>query len=342
MRQVTGRGNPVVAEVRHGDLAEWVPVRDRGSAELPVRVRQEHHAKIGDAAHDQLGGALEKLITITGGSEVTGSQQERNPFACSLHLVVCGLLPSQQLGAFLLGALRGGQVDDVGGPAQWVAAGHCRSNEDRHAVPVPVHVLSLEWAANSELPQLCYGVVLPVSPLRRGDIPPRDSSGIQVMPGVADDFEVGVVGLVDPLLVGDHHAEHVRCAQPTHQLDAFTESRLRPALLGQVLDYRVCPLRPTVLVRRLGNRGDQQPPQLAGLAMRCAHQHVGDHLAGAQRHRDRQLLGAERRAVLAHRMPSWRRGPREHIARVDADHLARCLVRRRDQPVGGVVDNAQR
>ena len=142
-----------------------------------------------------------------------------------------------------------------------------------------------------------------VHPLGRRDHLAGDAAGLHVVPGVADDVEERVVGVVHVVLAVHHHADHVGLAQPAHQLGAFAQRRLGPALLGQVPEDGVGPLRPAVLVARVRHRGDPQPAQLPGPAVRHPQHHVGDHLAGAQRDRDREVAGLERGAVLVHRLP---------------------------------------
>ena len=165
--------------------------------------------------------------------------------------------------------------------------------------------------------------------------------GLQVVAAVADEVEEGVVGVVDPLLAADDHAERVGLPQPAEQSGALPQGRLHPALLGQVGEHRVGALRPALLVAGLGHRGDPQPADLIRLAVRHPEHHVTDHLAGAQRLAHRQLLGGHRGAVLVHGAPERVQRPGD-LGLGEPEDLPRRRVYPEHGPVGGVVDDTLR
>jgi hypothetical protein len=209
-------------------------------------------------------------------------------------------------------------------------------------VPVLVHVLLLERLARPVLPQLPDSRVLGSGPLRRGYLPPGDAARLQVVPAVADDAEVGIVRLVDPVLIEDHHAEHVGLPEPAQQRGAPPQCRLGPPLLGQVGEDRVGPARPALLIACVGDGGDPHPAQLTGPPVPDPGYRAGDDLARPQRHPDRQVTGRERGAVLADRLPFRDDRPGCHRVQVDAQDLAGGPVRADDRPAGVVVDDPLR
>jgi hypothetical protein len=182
------------------------------------------------------------------------------------------------------------------------------------------------------------GVRVGVRPLRWCDQLAGDAAGLHVLPRVAGDVEEGVVGIVHMVLAVHDHADHVGLAQPAHQLGAFAQRRRGPALLGQVPEHGVGPLRAAVLVAGVGHRSDPQPARFPGPAVRHAHHHVGDHLPGAQRDRDRDVARLERGAVVVHHGGGDR--PGDHFLLVEAENLAGRRVGPEDQAVGVVVDDA--
>ena len=233
---------------------------ERAGEQHPASGRQEHHAVVSQARDHQLDNLAEEFIPVPGGGDQRpGAHQEGQPFPCAVRLGTRGAGAGQQFGAFLLGPLPGGQVNDERRPAQRVAADHCRPDEDRHPVPVPVHVLLLKRLARSGPPQLLNGLVFSAGPLRRSYLPPRNAASLKVLPAVADDVEVCVVRLVDPVLADDHHAEHVGLPQPAQQGGALPQRRLGPPLLGQVIEDRVCPAGPAMLIPGIRDRGDPHP-----------------------------------------------------------------------------------
>jgi len=131
------------------------------------------------------------------------------------------------LGAFLLGALPGTEIDHERDPAQRFVADHRPADQDRHPVPVPVHVLLLEGLEGAAAAQLRQRVPALVCPLRGRDPLIGDLPGGHVVPAVADDGQERVIGLIDLLLAVDHHAEHVRIPQPVQQVGALRRRHLQ-------------------------------------------------------------------------------------------------------------------
>ena len=99
---------------------------------------------------------------------------------------------------------------------------------------------------------LSWARTVGLQPLRGRDHLTGDAASLHVVPGVPDDVEEGVVGVVHVVLAVDHHADHVGLAQPAHQLGALTQCRRGPALPGQVPEHGVRPLWPSVRVRESG------------------------------------------------------------------------------------------
>ena len=134
---------------------------ERAGEQLSVGRRQEHDAAVGQAGDHQLDDLVEQFVPVPGGGDQRpGPHQERQPFPGAAGLGPRGAVAGQQFGPFLLGALAGGQVDDERRPAQRVAVDHRRPDQDRHPVPVPVHVLLLERLARAGLPQLLHRPVV--------------------------------------------------------------------------------------------------------------------------------------------------------------------------------------
>ncbi len=70
-------------------------------------------------------------------------------------------------------------------------------------MPIPVHVLLLKGPERSRAAQLLNSVIIAGGPPRGRDRPPVNPPGLQVVAGITDDVEEGVVGLVNALLA-DH------------------------------------------------------------------------------------------------------------------------------------------
>ena len=70
---------------------------------------------------------VQQLIPVPGGGDQRpGAQEEGQLFPGAVRLGPLGAGAGQQFGAFPLGPLPGGQVDDERRPAQRVTVEHCR------------------------------------------------------------------------------------------------------------------------------------------------------------------------------------------------------------------------
>jgi hypothetical protein len=336
-------GDRLLAQVGDQLRLGGLGVAERAGEQHAVGGRQEHHAVVGQDRDHQLGNLAQELIAVPGGGDQRpGPHEEGEPFPGAVRVGPGGAGAGQQLRAFLLGPLPGGQVDDEGRPAQRAAVEYRRADQHRHPVPFLVHVLLLERLARPGPQQLLPGLGLNAGPPRRGNLPPVKPPGLEVVPAVADHAEVGVVGLVDQLLARDHHAEHVGVPQPAEQGGTLPQRLLGLALLGQVGEDRVGPAGPSPVVAGVGNRGDPHPAQLAGPSVPEAGYHAADDHAGPQRHPHRQVLGRVRRAVLAQRLALRHERPRRQRGQVHAQDLAGRRVHPDDGPVGVVVDDTLR
>ena len=85
---------------------------ERAGPQPAIVGRQEDQAHVGQAVRHQLGGVLQEFVPVLGGGQqVTGAQQELDPFPGALGRRAGGLFPGPQVLAFLFGPLPGGQVD---------------------------------------------------------------------------------------------------------------------------------------------------------------------------------------------------------------------------------------
>ena len=210
-------------------------------------------------------------------------------------------------------------------------------------MPVLVHVLLVIGLERARAAQLLQRAAVASGPLRRGDRLVGDAPGREVIAAVADHVQERVVGLMGTALFGrGHHAEHVRFPQPAQQARALPQRRLPQPLLSQVGEHHIGPLRPALVVPRVGDRSGQQPAKLAGLAVRHPHHHVADHLTGAQGPPYRKLLRPEPGPVLVHRPPDGCQGPGGHLGLRQAEDPPRRRVRAQHGPVSSVIDDTRR
>jgi hypothetical protein len=167
--QGAGRRNRVLAQLGERRGARRVLVGERGYPQPPVAGWQEHDAVVGEAGHYQFGHLLQQFLAIAGGcGQGTSIEQEGEPFLGLGGLVAGGALAQQQVCAFPLGALPGGQVDHEGHPAQRAPMHYGRTDQDRHPVPVAVHVFLVAGPESAVTAELCQRVPVPAGPLRRG------------------------------------------------------------------------------------------------------------------------------------------------------------------------------
>ena len=206
----------VLPQVSGAHHPGWVTVDHGGAAQLPIPLRQEADAEVGQPRDHQLGSLLRRppIAVSRGGDQMAGLHEEVEALLGALRFGPGGALPGHQRGAFPLGALPGGQVHHIGNPAERAAAGHRRAHQDRHPVPVGVHVLLLVRPEGTGAVQLPQRVGIAGRPFRRSQPLVGELASVEVRPAVPDDAQEGVVRVVHPVLADQHHPEHVGLAEP--------------------------------------------------------------------------------------------------------------------------------
>src|SRR5215469_15446392 len=97
---------------------------------------------------DQLRDSIKQVASVLDVThEVAGLQQEIEPLLGGLGFPAGVLHPLNQRGSFVFPALVGGEVNDKRREAERIPADNGRPDQNRHAMPVLVRVLLVEWSA---------------------------------------------------------------------------------------------------------------------------------------------------------------------------------------------------